>query len=47
MTEKLRVLYAEDNPIDADLTRTSLQLSAPHIEIEVVEHGGEVFKAVR
>ncbi|HOQ45267.1 MAG TPA: response regulator [Bryobacteraceae bacterium] len=39
MKEKLRVLYAEDNACDADLTRVHLELKAPHIELEVVDTG--------
>ncbi|MGE5568936.1 MAG: response regulator [Rhodospirillales bacterium] len=39
MKEKLRVLYAEDNPCDADLARVHLELEAPHIELEVVDTG--------
>src|SRR5829696_5755701 len=39
MTEKIRVLYAEDSLIDADLTSTHFQLSAPHIEVDVVDTG--------
>ena len=39
MTQKIRVLYAEDSPIDADLTRTHFEVSAPHIELEIVDTG--------
>ena len=31
----LRVLYAEDNGVDADLTKTHLELHAPEIELEI------------
>ena len=41
MTDILRVLYAEDSVVDADLTRTHLQLNAPHIDLEVVSTGQE------
>jgi signal transduction histidine kinase len=39
MGEILRVLYAEDNPSDADLTKTHFELNAPDIELEVVNTG--------
>ena len=32
----LRVLYLEDNPVDADLTRRELERQAPELELEVV-----------
>ena len=35
----LRVLYAEDNGVDADLTKTHLELHAPEIELEIVGTG--------
>ena len=35
----LRVLYAEDSAIDADLTRAHCELNAPHIRLEVVDTG--------
>ncbi len=35
----LRVLYAEDNRVDADLTRAHLELHAPEIELEIVDTG--------
>jgi Response regulator containing CheY-like receiver, AAA-type ATPase, and DNA-binding domains len=35
----LRVLYAEDNSVDADLTRAHLELHAPEIELEIVDTG--------
>lgn len=37
----IRVLYAEDDPSDADLTRTYFEASAPEFEIEVVYTGEE------
>src|ERR1700752_4811938 len=37
--ETVRVLYAEDDPRDADLTRSYLALNAPHIELKVVNTG--------
>ncbi len=39
MKERLRVLYAEDDPRDADLTKTHFEREAPHIELEVVDTG--------
>src|SRR5262245_14449005 len=38
-TSPMRVLYAEDNTYDAELTVTSLRVAAPEIEIEVVRTG--------
>lgn len=42
MTDVLPVLYAEDNPTDADLTRAHFALHAPDIALEVV-HCAEEF----
>jgi two-component system, cell cycle sensor histidine kinase and response regulator CckA len=39
MKQKTRVLYAEDSPLDADLTRTHFEISAPQIELEIVDTG--------
>ena len=39
MNSALRILYAEDNALDADLTRSHFSEHAPDIEIEVVETG--------
>ncbi len=39
MTEKIRVLYAEDDLSDRDLTKTHFQLNAPEFELEVVDTG--------
>lgn len=39
---RLRVLYAEHDPSDADLMRRHLARYAPHIEVEVVASAGEV-----
>ena len=39
MTQKIRALYAEDSPLDADLTRTHFEISAPQIELEIVDTG--------
>jgi PAS domain S-box-containing protein len=35
----LDLLYAEDNPMDADLVRTRLADVAPHVRVEIVESG--------
>ena len=37
MKEKVRVLYAEDSPQDADLTKTHFEVNVPDFELEVVE----------
>ncbi len=39
MKERLRVLYAEDDPSDADLTKAHFELEAPYIELEVMDTG--------
>ncbi len=39
MSPNIRVLYAEDNPQDADLTRTRFAENAPDFEIEIVDTG--------
>ncbi|MGA2447400.1 MAG: response regulator [Polyangiaceae bacterium] len=39
MTATLRVLYAEDNALDADLTRAHISEFAPDIEVEIVDTG--------
>jgi diguanylate cyclase (GGDEF)-like protein len=39
----LRVLYAEDSGVDADLTKTHFELTAPEIELEVVDSGQQCF----
>ena len=39
MDQKVRVLYAEDNPADADLTKAHFALNAPDIELELVDTG--------
>ena len=39
MTEKIRVLYAEDDLSDLDLTKTHFKLNAPDCELEVVDTG--------
>jgi signal transduction histidine kinase len=41
MTAALRVLYAEDNRFDADLTRCHFSEYAPDIEVEIVDTGRE------
>jgi PAS domain S-box-containing protein len=39
MTSAIRVLYAEDNPLDAELTRTRFAEGAPDVELEFVDSG--------
>jgi PAS domain S-box-containing protein len=39
MPEPLDVLYAEDNPMDADLVRERLAEAAPHVRLEIVDSG--------
>ena len=39
MTQVIRVLYAEDNALDADLTQSHFAHHAPHIEVTVVNNG--------
>jgi PAS domain S-box-containing protein len=39
MTQVIRVLYAEDNALDADLTQSHFAHHAPHIEVTVVHSG--------
>jgi len=39
MKERVRALYAEDSPLDADLTKTHFELNAPDFELEVVDTG--------
>jgi PAS domain S-box-containing protein len=39
MTEKIRVLYAEDDLSDLDLTKTHFHVNAPDFELEVVDTG--------
>jgi PAS domain S-box-containing protein len=40
----LRVLYAEDNAMDADLVRHYVNQSAPHIRLDVVDVPDEVYR---
>ena len=39
----IRVLYADDNVVDTDSTRRHLAHHAPHIQLDVVANGQEVF----
>ncbi len=41
MDDRVRVLYAEDNPTDADLTKAHFALHAPDIAIDLVDTGRE------
>src|SRR5215207_9276566 len=45
MPQVLHVLYAEDNPVDADLTRSYFERNAPDIAIQIV-HRAEKFLAL-
>jgi PAS domain S-box-containing protein len=47
MSDGLSVLYAEDNPMDADLTRAHFARVAPEITLEVVHGGGEFLPRAR
>ena len=40
----LRVLYLEDNPVDADLTRRDLERNAPYIRLETVTTLGDAWE---
>jgi response regulator RpfG family c-di-GMP phosphodiesterase len=39
MADLIRLLYAEDNALDADLTRTHFAAAAPDIDLEIVSTG--------
>jgi PAS domain S-box-containing protein len=41
MDNTVRVLYAEDNPTDADLTKAHFAVNAPEVELEFVDSGRE------
>ena len=47
MSAAIRVLYAEDNALDADLTRAYLAEHAPDLALEVVESGGACLARLR
>ena len=47
MTQPLRVLYAEDNAADADLTRAHLGAEAPSITLDVVNTGKACLERLR
>ncbi len=42
----MRILYVEDNTADADLTRTHLARSAPHLRVEVVSRIADAWNAL-
>jgi signal transduction histidine kinase len=46
MTHRVRVLYAEDDPMDADRVRFGLSDSHPELDLTVVGTGGEFLSAV-
>ena len=45
-TRALRVLYAEPNAFDVDLTRRYFSQQAPHIQVDVVGNGDEVLARI-
>lgn len=47
MNPRIRVLYAEDNPQDADLTRSCFAEYAPEFEIEVAATGQQCLERLR
>jgi PAS domain S-box-containing protein/putative nucleotidyltransferase with HDIG domain len=47
MTPAIRLLYVEDNPQDADLTRALFASHAPEFEIEIVGTGRECLERLR
>lgn len=47
MIQTIRILYAEDNPQDADLTRSYLQSHAPEFEIEIADTGQACLERLR
>lgn len=47
MNQTLRILYAEDNHQDADLTRNHFQHFAPEFEIEIVDTGQSCLERLR
>ena len=47
MNPTIRVLYVEDNPHDADLTRSHFEFEAPEFEIEIAENGKTALKLAR
>ena len=44
MEHKIRLLYAEDNTQDADLTRAHFESEAPEFELEIVQSGEQCLK---
>ncbi|MFZ2541059.1 MAG: response regulator, partial [Gallionella sp.] len=47
MSQTTRILYAEDNPQDADLTRNFLRSHAPELEIEIADTGQACLERLR
>lgn len=47
MPAPISVLYAEDNPADADLTRAHLARNAPDFALEIVHEAGEFLNRAR
>ncbi len=47
MNPIVQLLYAEDNPLDADLTRARLAEHAPEFELRIVTTGAECLEQIR
>jgi hypothetical protein len=47
MENRIRLLYAEDNFRDADLTRVHFESEAPEFELEIVQSGEQCLRTVR
>jgi len=46
MTDPLRILYAEDDPRDADLTQTRCAQDAPDVSLTIVESGEQAWQCI-
>jgi PAS domain S-box-containing protein len=47
MNRTIRILYAEDNPLDADLTRASFAEQAPDFELQIVATGAACLEQIQ
>ena len=47
MTYKIRVLYAEDNPFDAELIQSKFRRKAPHFDLIIVPNGTECLQKLQ
>ncbi|HMD81428.1 MAG TPA: response regulator, partial [Anaerolineales bacterium] len=47
MTYKIRVLYAEDNPFDAELIQSKFRRKAPHFDLIIVPNGKECLQKLQ